>query len=65
MERQEVQGSSSPYLTPKEVAERWRVKPHTLSNWRHAGTGPKYVRVGARVLYPIEEVLAYEKLISK
>jgi predicted site-specific integrase-resolvase len=56
---------NSPYLTPKEVAERWRVKPHTLSNWRHAGTGPKYVRVGARVLYPIEEVLAYEKLISK
>ena len=50
------------YLTSKELADRWRLSDQTLANWRHAGKGPPFIRVGARVLYPAEGIQAYEKL---
>lgn len=50
------------YLTSKEVADRWRLSDQTLANWRHAGKGPPFIRVGARVLYPIEGIHSFEKL---
>lgn len=50
------------FLTGKELAIRWRLNNQTLANWRHAGKGPPFIRVGARVLYPIEGIHAYEKL---
>lgn len=55
---------SSDYLTPRELAARWRniVSISTLDNWRSsANRGPRYVKIGGRVLYPLEEVLAYEQ----
>ena len=55
---------SSSYLTSKEVAGRWRLSDHTLTNWRSAGKGPPFIRVGTRVLYPIEGIHAFEKLDS-
>jgi predicted site-specific integrase-resolvase len=54
--------SERAYLTSKEVADRWRLSDQTLANWRHAGKGPPYIRVGARVLYPAEAIQAFEKL---
>lgn len=50
------------YLTSKELADRWRLSDQTLANWRYAGKGPPFIRVGARVLYPAEGIHAYEKL---
>lgn len=50
------------YLTSKEVADRWRLSDKTLANWRHAGKGPPFIRVGSRVLYPIEGINAWERL---
>ena len=52
------------YLTFKELADRWRLSDQTLANWRYAGKGPPFIRVGARVLYPSEGIHAYEKLDS-
>ena len=54
--------SERAYLTSKEVADRWRLSDQTLANWRHAGKGPPFIRVGSRVLYPIEGITAFEKL---
>jgi len=54
--------SERAYLTSKELADRWRLSDQTLANWRHAGKGPPYIRVGARVLYPAEGIQAFEKL---
>ena len=54
--------SERAYLTSKELADRWRLSDQTLANWRHAGKGPPYIRVGARVLYPSEAIQAFEKL---
>jgi predicted site-specific integrase-resolvase len=56
-------GSAVPtFLTSKEVADRWRLSDQTLANWRSAGKGPPFIRVGSRVLYPVEGIHAYEKL---
>lgn len=50
-------------LLPEELVERWRqtISPATLASWRCRGLGPRYVKVGGRVLYPIAEVEAYER----
>ena len=50
------------YFTSKELAHRWRMGEQTLANWRHAGKGPPFIRVSTRVLYPVEGILAYEKI---
>lgn len=50
------------YLQPRELAERWRgvVTLATLDNWRSQNRGPRFVKIGGRVLYPVAEVEAYE-----
>ena len=53
------------HLTPQEVAERLRTTIGTLSNWRIKGYGPKYVKLGRRVLYPVREVEAFERLNTR
>lgn len=47
-------------LTPKEAANRLRVTTGTLSNWRVQGMGPKFIKVGRKVLYPMAQVVLYE-----
>lgn len=51
------------YLTPEDLFARWqkRVAIRTMSNWRSLGTGPKFTKVGGRILYPLEEVVAWEQ----
>jgi hypothetical protein len=50
------------FLTTKEVAARWRISPQTLANWRCSRSpGPPYVKIGNKVLYPVEGIHAYEK----
>ncbi|TAI60429.1 DNA-binding protein [Bradyrhizobium sp. Leo170] len=46
------------YLTPAQVSERFggRIAVRTLANWRYLGTGPKFTRLGGRILYR-EDVL--------
>ncbi|GEM_PF-1345664 len=53
------------YLTPGDLAQRWRMDVKTLSNWRVQGKGPAYVKLGegrnTKVLYPKEAIEAYEQ----
>ena len=51
------------YLTPKELVERWRnsVNIRTLANWRSSGQGPKFVKIGGRVVYRARHVEEYEQ----
>jgi hypothetical protein len=49
------------FLTSKELSDRWRLSDQTLANWRYAGKGPRYIRVGSRVLYPIEGIHSFEQ----
>jgi hypothetical protein len=48
------------YLTESQLADRWHMSPRTLQGRRQQGKGPRYLKVGARVLYPLKEVEAYE-----
>lgn len=48
-------------LTTKEVAERLRLHPQTLINWRVQGAGPRFIKVGRKVVYPMHEIEAFEK----
>ncbi|MEO0760460.1 MAG: helix-turn-helix domain-containing protein [Pseudomonadota bacterium] len=47
-------------LTQVELAERWRMSPRTLEQWRWRGVGPRYLKIGGRVIYPLAFVEAYE-----
>jgi hypothetical protein len=51
------------YLTPDEVAERYRggISLGTLRNWRAMRVGPSFVRIGKAILYPIEELDAWDQ----
>jgi hypothetical protein len=53
---------SETFLTPEEVAARYKnaVSTKTLSNWRSAGTGPKFTKVGGKVLYALSDLAAWE-----
>ncbi|MGA3887658.1 helix-turn-helix domain-containing protein [Ralstonia nicotianae] len=50
------------YLTPQEVSQRYggRISPRTLANWRSAGTGPRFLRLGGRILYALNDLAAWE-----
>lgn len=39
------------YLTSQEAADLVRRPSSTLAYWRHRGEGPKYAKIGKRILY--------------
>lgn len=48
------------HLTTNELAKRLRLSPGTLNNWRVTGQGPRFLKVGRKVLYPVAEIEAWE-----
>lgn len=49
-------------LTQKDLARRWTISPRTLERWRWTGDGPVYMKIGGRVVYRLEDILAYERV---
>src|SRR4051812_48851697 len=47
-------------LDQKDLAKRWLISPRTLEQWRWQGRGPRYLKIGGRVIYPLAEVEAFE-----
>lgn len=47
-------------ITQQQLAERWHLSPRTLEQWRWLGKGPRFLKIGARVLYDETDVDAYE-----
>lgn len=52
------------YLTAQELSNRWNglISPRTLANWRTCGHGPKYVKIGGRILYRTADIEEWERL---
>lgn len=52
-----------PYLTPQEVSERYKrkISVKTLANWRTKKLGPKWTKIGGRILYRLDHVIDWEK----
>lgn len=48
------------HLTQTDLARRWRISPRTLERWRWLGQGPKYLKIGGRVVYRLEDIEAFE-----
>ena len=48
-------------LSQIELAARWRISPRTLERWRWIGDGPRFMKLGGRVIYRVEDVLAFEQ----
>lgn len=50
------------FMTPRELVARYknRVTERTLANWRSTGQGPRFVKIGGRVMYPINRVAEWE-----
>ena len=44
------------HLDQKDLAERWNMSPRTLEQWRWRGVGPKYLKLGGRVIYRLSDV---------
>ena len=52
----------SDHLSPTELVKRWRntISLGTLANWRSAGHGPRYIKVGGRILYRTDDIERWE-----
>lgn len=49
-------------ITTKQLAQRWGVTPAYLSSIRRRGDGPPWWRMSERrIVYPVKELLAYER----
>ncbi|GAA3817830.1 DNA-binding protein [Nocardioides panacisoli] len=47
-------------LTRDQLAERWHISPLSLRNLASLGKGPAVTKIGARPLYRLADVEAYE-----
>ncbi len=50
-------------LNQIDLARRWRISPRTLERWRWLRQGPRYLKLGGRVLYRVADIEAYEQSI--
>jgi hypothetical protein len=48
------------HLNQIELSRRWTISPRTLERWRWLGQGPRYLKIGGRVVYRLDGVEAYE-----
>jgi hypothetical protein len=48
------------HLSQRELAERWTISPRTLERWRWLGVGPRFLKLGGRVVYRIADIAAFE-----
>src|SRR5687767_12358626 len=48
------------HLNQIELARRWTLSARTLERWRCAGEGPRYLKIGGRVVYRLEDIEAFE-----
>lgn len=52
---------STRHLNQKQLAERWGISPKTLERWRWLGQGPKFLKLGGRIAYRLEDIEAFEE----
>lgn len=50
------------YLTEKEAALLFSLSAATLKTLRSRGGGPEYVKIGSRVLYPIDSLYLFGEM---
>jgi predicted DNA-binding transcriptional regulator AlpA len=48
------------HLSEKRLARRWGLSHRTLERWRETGEGPRFLKIGGRVVYRMAEIEAFE-----
>lgn len=48
------------HLSQMELASRWRISHRTLERWRWSGEGPRFVKLGGRVVYRLQDIEQFE-----
>src|SRR6266436_3749260 len=48
------------HIDQKGLAQRWSLSPRTLEQWRWQGRGPRYLKIGGRVVYRLSDIEAFE-----
>ena len=50
----------SSFYTTAELAARWQFDPKTLARWRREQVGPRFHKLGRRVVYTHQDIEAFE-----
>lgn len=53
--------TSREVFTPEDLAKRYDTTAAALATLRHKGKGPRFFKMGRRVYYRLEDVLAHEE----
>jgi hypothetical protein len=48
------------HLNQIDLSRRWSISPRTLERWRWLKAGPRYLKIGGRVVYRLEDVETFE-----
>jgi hypothetical protein len=48
------------HLDQRQLARRWCLSPRTLERWRWTGEGPRYLKLGGRIVYREDDIEVYE-----
>ena len=52
--------TQAPVLLDNDAAAKLLgLSPKTLTKWRSAGRSPRYLKIGRRVLYSVEDLVTY------
>ena len=51
-------------MNQKELAARWKISHRTLERWRWVQEGPRYLKIGGRVVYRLSDVEAFEREVQ-
>lgn len=56
---------SDDFLTPDQLAKRWRLHKKSLARWRAEKKGPPYMKLGgsknAAIYYRMQDIMKWEK----
>lgn len=52
--------SAQLFLNQTELSRRWKISPRTLERWRWLGIGPRYHKIGGRVVYKMPNIEEFE-----
>ena len=59
-----MNNSPTKHLNQVHLARRWNLSPRTLERWRWLNQGPRYLKIGGRVVYRLEDVEAFEREVA-
>lgn len=58
-----TEGDDKLFFSPAELVERYgnKITIRTLANWRSYGVSPPFTKIGGRILYPVKDVIDWER----